>query len=50
MTPKRVENTERVSTFLTTEHLERLRDEAKEKGQTVSSMIRLIILEYLAKK
>ncbi len=50
MAPKEKANPERVSTFLSKDHLEALRHEAKEKGTNVSALIRMIILEYLAKK
>lgn len=50
MSPREKANTERVSTFLPPKHLEALRDEAEQKGTNVSALIRMIILEHLAKK
>lgn len=50
MAPRKKANTERVSTFLSKEHLEQLRKEAESKGTTVSALIRMIILEYLKEK
>lgn len=43
--PKQNEN--RVSTFLSNEHLEKLRTEASKSGDSVSSLIRRIIIEWL---
>lgn len=50
MSPKGKTNTERVSTFLSKEHLDALRKDAEHKGTNVSALIRMIVLEYLAKK
>lgn len=50
VSPREKANTERVSTFLSTQHLQALKDEAEKKGTNVSALIRMIILEYLAKK
>lgn len=50
MAPKQKANTERVSTFLSEQHLLALRKEADERGTNVSALIRMIILEHLAKK
>lgn len=43
--PKQNEN--RVSTFLSGEHLEMLKTEASKSGDSVSSLIRRIIIEWL---
>lgn len=48
MSPKEVENTERVSTYIAKEQLELLRSKAKEKGMTVSGYIRLLIIESIS--
>lgn len=50
MSPKKKANTERVSTFLSPSDLNKLEHEAAIKGTTVSGIIRMIILEYLAQK
>ena len=50
MSPKSVENTERVSTYISAEQLESLKLRAKEKGMTVSGYIRLLIIESVEKK
>ena len=50
MSPKAKANTERVSTFLSEQHLEALKQEAERKGTNVSALIRMIILEHLAEK
>ena len=49
MSPKAVEHTERVSTYISTAHLEELKIKAKERGLNVSSLIRMLILEFLQK-
>lgn len=46
--PKKNEN--RVSTFLSNEHLEKLRNEAEKTGDSVSSLIRRILIEWLNSK
>lgn len=50
MSPKPVENTERVSTYISKEQLDQLKAKAKQKGMSVSGYIRLLILEDVAKK
>ena len=42
---KPIENTERISTYVTPEQLDFLRVKAKEKGMTVSGYIRMLIIE-----
>lgn len=46
--PKQNEN--RVSTFLSNEHLEKLKSEASKTGDSVSSLIRRIVIEWLNSK
>ena len=46
--PKQNEN--RVSTYLSNEHLEKLKSEAIKTGDSVSSLIRRIIIEWLNSK
>jgi len=43
--PKPVENTERISTFVTPEQLSELKIQAKSKGMTVSGFIRMLIID-----
>lgn len=43
--PKPIENTERVSTFITKEQHKLLKKKAKDKGMTTSGFIRLLIIE-----
>lgn len=50
LSPRAKANTERVSTFLSVQHLEALKQEAEQKGTNVSALIRMILLEHLAKK
>ena len=45
--PKEKANTERVSTFISKEALDKLNEEAKRLGMTVSGLIRFLILERL---
>ena len=42
---KQIENTERISTFVSKEVLEKLKQQAKSKGMSVSGYIRLLIIE-----
>ena len=46
--PKQNEN--RVTTFLSNEHLEKLKSEATKTGDSVSSLIRRIVIEWLNSK
>ncbi len=50
MAPKGKANTERLSVFFSPETVAKLKQLADEKGTTVSGLIRMITLEYLAKK
>ena len=47
---KPIENTERISTFITKDQLGTLKTKAKEKGMTVSGFIRLLIIENIKDK
>lgn len=49
MSPREKENTHRVNVFFSDEILEKIKKEAKEKGTTVSGLIRLIVHEYFNK-
>ena len=42
---KQIENTERISTFITMELLEKLKRKAESKGMSVSGYIRMLIIE-----
>lgn len=50
MAPKPIANSERTNVFFSPEVMERLRTLAAEKGTSVSGLIRMIVLEYLAEK
>lgn len=50
MSPRDVENTKRINVFLPPEAWEELKREAKEKGMTVSGIVRMIVLNYIQKK
>lgn len=50
MSPRPVANSERTNVFFSPEIMERLRTIAAEKGTSVSGLIRMIVLEYLAEK
>lgn len=41
------ENTERITVFFPAEALEKMKEEAKRRGMTVSGYIRFAVLEYL---
>jgi len=47
MSPKIKENTERVSTFLSKDMTDKLKKEAEEKGLTMSSLMRMILIQHL---
>lgn len=49
MSPRAKANSERTNVFFSPEVMEELRDLAKKKGTSVSGLIRMIVLEYLAK-
>ena len=44
------ENTERVSTFISSDLLDAAKKKAKQKGMTISGYIRLLIIEDTKKK
>ena len=50
ISPRDVENSERINVFLSPEALNQLKGEAKEKGMTVSGIVRMIVLEHLKQK
>lgn len=50
LAPKPVANSERTNVFFSPEVMDRLRTIAREKGTSVSGLIRMIVLEYLAEK
>ena len=50
MSPRPKANTERTNVFFTPQVMEQLRILAESKGTTVSGLIRLIVLEYLAEE
>lgn len=43
-----IENTERVSTYISKEQLDKLQEVAKSKGMSVSGYIRLLIIESVS--
>lgn len=48
MSPREKANSERTNVFFSPEVMDALRNLAKEKGTSVSGLIRMIVLEYLA--
>mgnify|MGYP000318377953 CR=1 FL=1 len=48
MSPKPIENTERISTFISKDLAKALKIKAAEKGMTVSGYIRLLIIEAVS--
>lgn len=49
MSPRQKANTERTNVFFSPEVMDELRKMSVEKGTSVSGLIRMIVLEYLAK-
>ncbi|MCX4256102.1 MAG: hypothetical protein OSJ54_04140 [Oscillospiraceae bacterium] len=50
MSPREKTNSERINVFFSPEILSELKKLAAEKGTTVSGLVRMIVLEFLAKK
>ena len=50
MSPRPKNNSERTNVFFSPETMNVLRELANEKGTSVSGLIRMIVLEYLADK
>jgi len=50
LSPKPKANSERTNVFFSPEVMDKLRNLAYEKGTSVSGLIRMIVLEYLAEK
>lgn len=50
VSPRPKANSERTNVFFSPEVMERLKTLATEKGTSVSGLIRMIVLEYLAEK
>ena len=50
MSPRAKANSERTNVFFSPEVMEQLRRLAEKKGTSVSGLIRMIVLEYLAKE
>lgn len=48
MSPRGKANTERINVFFSERVLDSLRELAEEKGTSVSGLVRMIVLEYLA--
>lgn len=48
MSPRPKANSERTNVFFSPEAMEKLRKLAEKKGTSVSGLIRMIVLEYLA--
>ena len=50
MSPREKSNSERINVFFAPDVLVELKKLAAEKGTTVSGLVRMIVLEFLAKK
>ena len=50
MSPREKANSERTNVFFSPDVMQELKDTARQKGMTVSGLIRMIVLEYLAKQ
>lgn len=48
MSPRPKANSERTNVFFSPDVMEKLRDIASQKGTSISGLIRMIVLEYLA--
>ena len=48
MSPKPIANSERTNVFFSPQVMEQLRNLAEKKGMSVSGLIRMIVLDYLA--
>lgn len=49
MSPREKANSERINVFFAKEVVENLKELASQKGTSVSGLVRMIVLEYLAK-
>ena len=47
MSAKSKENTERINVFFSPDVLARLKEEASERGMSVSGVVRMIVLEWI---
>lgn len=47
ISPREKRNTQKISIFLSPEHLDSIRKEAEEKGIAVSGLIRMIVIDHL---
>lgn len=47
MSPKSPDNTERINVFFSKAVLDRLKQEALERGMSVSGLVRMIVMEWL---
>lgn len=50
MSPRPKANSERINVFFSDDALQKLKALANEKGTSVSGLVRMIVLEYLAQK
>jgi len=50
LSPRPIANSERTNVFFSPEVMEQLRTLAAKKGTSVSGLIRMIVLEYLAQE
>jgi len=48
VSPRPKANSERTNVFFSPEVMQKLREMAEEKGTSISGLIRMIVLEYLA--
>lgn len=47
MSPRSLENSERINVFFSPAILDRLKREAANRGMTVSGLVRMIVMEWL---
>jgi hypothetical protein len=50
VSPRPKANSERINVFFAPSVVDQLRELAEQKGMTVSGMVRMIVLDYLAEK
>lgn len=47
MSPRKKQNTERINVFFSEETVRLLKSESENRGMTVSSLVRMIVMEWL---
>jgi len=50
LSPRPLENSERINVFFSPETLKKIKIEAKKKGTSASGLVRMIVMEYFQDK